>query len=99
MLKLQEKQKLMVFRNETKGGQIYYTASFDSTIKADAKDKTIYCALPIKCSKENFTRLEKIFKNGAKYSVITADAWLCCYEVSVDNKTTTKPALFVQSIN
>ena len=39
MLKLQEKQKLMVFRNETKGGSIFYTASFDSVIKVDNKEK------------------------------------------------------------
>jgi len=99
MLKLEEKQKLMVFRNETKGGNIFYTASFDSTIKVDSKDKTIYCGLPIKCSKETFTKLEKIFKNGAKYSVITANAWLCCFELEVDGKNTTRPALFIQTIH
>lgn len=99
MLKLEQKQKLMVFRNETKGGTIFYTASFDSTIKADGKDKTIYCGLPIKCSKETFEKLEKIFKNGAKYSVISADAWVCCFEIEVDKKITTRPALFIQTIH
>lgn len=99
MLKLQEKQKLMVFKNATDVGSIYYTASFDSTIKVDNKEKTIYCALPIKCSKENFERLEKIFRNGAKYSVISADAWLCAYEVKLDSRIVTKPAIFIQNIN
>lgn len=98
MLKLEQKQKLMVFRNETKGGSIFYTASFDSTIKVDNKDKTIYCGLPIKCSKETFTKLEKIFKNGAKYSVITADAWVCAFELEIDGKNVTRPALFIQTL-
>lgn len=99
MLKLEEKQKLMVFRNETKEGNIFYTASFDSTIKVDSKNKTIYCGLPIKCSKETFSKLGKIFKNGAKYSVITANTWLCCFEVEIDGKNTTRPALFIQTIH
>lgn len=99
MLKLEEKQKLMVFKNETKEGNIFYTASFDSTIKVDSKNKTIYCGLPIKCSKETFSKLGKIFKNGAKYSVITANTWLCCFEVEIDGKNTTRPALFIQTIH
>ena len=99
MLKLQEKQKLMVFRNETKGGSIFYTASFDSVIKVDNQEKTIYCGLPIKCSKETFSKLEKIFKNGAKYSVISADAWVCAYELEIDGKNVTRPALFIQTIH
>lgn len=98
MLKLQEKQKLMVFRNETKGGQVYYTASFDSTIKEDGKDRVIYTSLPIKCSKDNFEKLEKIFKNGAKYSVITTDSWLCVYEVTIEDKKSTRPAIFIQNL-
>lgn len=99
MLKLETKQKIMVFRNKTKGGKIYYTASFDSTIKEEGKDRTIYTSLPIKCSKDNFEKLEKLFKNGAKYSVISVDAWLCVYETAVDDLgTITKPAIFVQNI-
>lgn len=99
MLKLETKQKVMVFRNETKGGQVYYTSSVDSIVKEDERNRSIYASLPIKCSKDNFDKLEKIFKNGAKYSVISCDAWICVYEVEIDNKKATKPALFIQNIH
>ena len=98
MLKLEEKQKLIVFRNETKGGTIYYTASFGSTIKVDGEEKDIYYSLPVKCSKENTNKLEKIFKNGASYTIIHVGGWVCCFEIEIDKKKVTRPALLIQTI-
>lgn len=94
MLKIEDKSSLLVFRN-TKGEKVFYSVSIDSEVKdKDGNTKKIYNSLPLSTSRENQDKLEKIFKDGRKFTILKVNGYIACY-MATDS---TQLKLFIKDI-